>query len=109
MIDLRQGILLSLAIVGMFVLLLIAVFGDKGAADLVHLNQKKKMLMKQNAQLERENIELYREIDRLENDLEYIESVARQELGMVRENEIILKVQEPQKSADAVKQEEDDR
>ena len=109
MIDVRQGILLSLAIIGMFVLLLIAVFGDKGAADLVHLKQKKTMLMKQNAQLERQNIEFYREIDRLENDLEYIESVARQELGMVRENEIILKVQKPPKSADSAKQEADDR
>jgi len=98
MLDLRQGILLSLAIIGMFVLLLIAVFGDKGAADLMQLNQKKTLLMKQNAQLEKENIELYREIDRLENDLEYIESVARQELGMVRENEIIIKVRKPPKS-----------
>jgi len=97
--DLRQGILLSLAIVGMFVLLLIAMFGDKGAADLGQLNQTKTLLIKQNAKLERENIELYREIDRLENDLEFIESVARQELGMVRENEIILKVKKLPKSA----------
>jgi len=100
MMDLRQGILLSLAIVGMFVLLLIAVFGDKGAADLGQLKREKTLLMKQNAQLERENIELYREIDRLENDLDYIESVARQELGMVRENEIILKVRKPLESTE---------
>jgi len=109
MIDIRQGILLSLAIIGMFVLLLIAMFGDKGAADLVQLKQKKTTLMKQNAKLERENIELYREIDRLENDLEYIESVARQELGMVRENEIILKVQKPPKPTETDKQKANDR
>jgi cell division protein FtsB len=38
---------------------------------------------------------LYREIDRVKNDLKYIENVARQELGMVGKDEVILRMEQP--------------
>jgi cell division protein FtsB len=90
--NLKQGILISLAIIGMFLLLLIAVFGDKGAADLMRLRQEKALVIKKSARLEKENQELMRTIDRLKNDLGFIEDVARRELGMVRKDEVILKI-----------------
>jgi cell division protein FtsB len=93
--DLKNGLIFSVIIVGMIVLLFIAVFGDKGAADLSMLRQEKYLIMQKNKRLEAENLELMEQIDRLkENDLGFIESIARQELGMVREDEVILKLPE---------------
>ena len=57
-------------------------------------------LVEENEKLTRENQAISIEIDRLKHDLDYIESIARQELGMIGENEIILKPQtapEPKK------------
>jgi len=96
--DLKNGLIFSVIIVGMIVLLFIAVFGDKGAADLSMLRQEKHLIMQKNKRLEAENLELMEQIDRLkENDLGFIESIARQELGMVREDEVILKLPEKKK------------
>ena len=93
--DLKHGLIFSIIIVGMLVLLFIAVFGDKGAADLSMLRQEQRLIMQKNDRLEAENVELIRQIDRLKNkDLGFIESIARQELGMVRKDEVILKLPE---------------
>ncbi len=40
-----------------------------------------------------ENLSISIEIDRLKHDPEYIENVARKELGMIGEDEVILKPQ----------------
>ncbi len=99
--DLKNGLIFSIVIVGMIVLLFVAVFGDKGAADLSLLRQEKRLIMQQNERLESENRDLMRQIDRLrEDDLGFIEDIARRELGMVREDEVILKLPERQKADD---------
>ena len=99
--DLKNGLIFSVVIVGMIVLLFIAVFGDNGAADLSVLRQEKRLIMQKNERLDAENRDLLRQIDRLkENDLGFIENIARRELGMVREDEVILKLPERQKAED---------
>jgi cell division protein FtsB len=96
--DLKNGLIFSIVIVGMLILLFIAVFGDKGAADLSVLRQEKRLIEQKNARLEAENRELLQKIERLrEKDLGFIESIARQELGMVKKNEVILKLPEKKK------------
>ena len=50
-------------------------------------------LVEENKKLARENQAISVEIDRLKHDPLYIESIARQELGMIGEDEIILKPQ----------------
>jgi cell division protein FtsB len=96
--DLKNGLIFSVIVVGMIVLLFVAVFGDKGAADLSRLRQEKVLLMQKNDRLEAENRDLLRQIDRLKNeDLGFIESIARQELGMVKDNEVILKLPDKKK------------
>lgn len=87
----RQKILLSIAILVLVNLLLIIVFGDNGLVDYHLLKSERNRLVQKNESLSRENLALYREIDRLKNDLSYVENVARQELGMIRKNEIIFK------------------
>ncbi|MFC1814983.1 septum formation initiator family protein [Thermodesulfobacteriota bacterium] len=92
-----EKILLSFAILALFSMLLIIIFGDYGLADFNLLKQERDGLLKKNKQLEQKNLSLYRQIDRLKNDLKYIENVARQELGMVGKDEVIFKLKKPRK------------
>ena len=85
----RQKIFLSIVILVLFSLLLFIMFSDNGLADLFELKSEKGRLLQENARLKRENLTLYRTIERLKNDPEYIESIARKELGMIRKGEII--------------------
>jgi len=87
----RQKILLTIVILVLFSLLLFIMFSDSGLADLFKLKSEKDRLLQENARLKRENLIMYRTIDRLKNDPEYIESIARKELGMIQEGEVILK------------------
>jgi cell division protein FtsB len=82
----------------MFFMLLFILFTDNGYFDLQSLKVEKERLTDRNRRLEHENVVLYREIDRLKNDLEYIESVARRELGMVKKEEMVFKIDEPGKN-----------
>lgn len=91
----RQKILLSIVSLVLFSLLLFIMFSDSGLADLFKLRSEKDRLIQENARLKRENLRLYRTIERLKNDPEYIESIARKELGMIREGEVILKPKPP--------------
>ncbi len=87
----RQKILLSIVIVLLFSLLVFIMFSDSGLADLFKLKSERDRLLQENARLKRENLTMYRMIERLKNDPEYIESIARKELGMIKNGEVILK------------------
>jgi cell division protein FtsB len=87
----KQSILFCTALALMISLLFFIVFGEHGFIDLNSLKAEKFQLNEKNERLSRKNLSLSVEIDRLKHDPHYIESVARQELGMVGENELILK------------------
>jgi len=73
-------------------MLFFIVFGENGLVDLNRLKAERDGLLKKNAELSRKNLSLYHEIERLKNDPKYIEDVARQELGVIGKDEVILKV-----------------
>ena len=73
-------------------MLLFIVFGENSLTDLYQLKIKKDNLSKKNDLLKKENLSLYREIERLKNDPEYVEDVARKELGVIGKDEVIIKV-----------------
>lgn len=87
----KQTIPLSAAILILVSLLFFIVFSEHGLTDLNMLKKEKAQLNKENQALDQKNRALGIEIDRLKHDPEYIESIARQELGMVGEDEVILK------------------
>ena len=89
--DSRQKILLTAAVAAVIVMLFMIVFGDNGLVDLRLLKGKRAQLQVRNAQLAAENLQLHRQIDRLKHDPAYIESIARQELGMIAPDEVIIK------------------
>ncbi len=75
----------------MFNMFLFIIFCDNGLVDLYRFRAKKESLEIRNKNTAMENIRLHRLIKRLTNDPAYIESVARNELGMIGENDIIVK------------------
>ena len=89
----KQGIFLSIAGLLLCSLLFFIIFGEYGYIDLTVLKTERDQLFEKNEQLTNENISLSTEIDRLKNDPKYIDNIARQELGMVAEDELILKPQ----------------
>jgi cell division protein FtsB len=79
----------------MFSIFLFILFGDDGLFDLRWLKTENTRLIERNLKLEQENLVLYREIDRLKNDLKYIENIARHELGMIGKGEVVVKLNDP--------------
>ena len=90
--NLKKNILLVVAIISMFLMLAFIVVGKKGLTDLYKLKTKRDNLVRKNEELTKKNLSLYREIDRMKNDPKYVESVARQELGVIGKDEVIIKV-----------------
>lgn len=87
----RQKIILVIVAIAMCHLLLVVLFGDNGLLELNRKHDTYQRLLEENGRMTRENLKMYRTIDRLENDPAFIESIARQELGMVRPDELIFK------------------
>ena len=87
----KQSVLLSIAALALACLLFFIIFGEHGLIDLNSLKNERNQLAEKSKELTRKNLSLSVEIDRLKHDPKYIENVARQELGMVGEDELILK------------------
>ena len=87
--------LLKVAFYGVVILLCLylgqIVFGNQGFFDLQQLQSELATLKEENAKLKQKNQTLYRTVQRLKNDPEYIEHVARQELQMIGEDEVVFK------------------
>ncbi|OGW75092.1 MAG: hypothetical protein A2Z72_05595 [Omnitrophica bacterium RBG_13_46_9] len=62
-----------------------------GFSKLQELKEKNRNLEKRIEILKKSNEELKKEKERLERDPSYVEKIAREKLGMVRKDEIILK------------------
>lgn len=101
-----QKILLSLVTLILLNILLVIVFGDRGLVEVSRLKGERDRLLQDNRDLKQQNQSLRREIDRLKTDPAYIEHVARQELGMIGRDEVIVRFNDPaQKKPPARKKE----
>lgn len=87
---LRQKIMVVGTLAIMLNLMLWIVFGDNGWVELSRLKEEKQVVVEQNETLAAENVDLYRIIQRLKHDPVYIESVARNELGMVGKEDVVI-------------------
>ena len=88
--SLRQKIVVAGVVVVLFNLVLLIVFGDDGFVELSRLRAKEQLMTQRNEALAGENVSLYRTIGRLKSDPVYIESVARNELGMIGKDDIVI-------------------
>jgi cell division protein FtsB len=83
----KRFLLLAL---GFFLILgLITFFGENGILHLLGLKKEMGRIKEANLQLVKENEELKEEVRKLKQEKKYIEEIARKELGMVKEGEII--------------------
>ncbi len=69
-----------------------AIFGERGVIRIVQAEKQKQRLEAELVALQQEQQELREEIDRLKHDKDYWEQLARKNLGMVREGELIYHI-----------------
>ena len=66
-------------------------FGERGLVHLYQMDKERQARLEKARQLERENKQFLEEIDRLRTDKEYLESLGRRELGLIKEGEILYR------------------
>ena len=66
-------------------------FGDRGFIHLYRMEKERQAYVERIRILEEENRKLLGQINKLRSDEEYIESEARKELGLLKENEVIYR------------------
>lgn len=66
-------------------------FGERGFVHLYRMDKERQIRLEKARQLERENKELLEEIARLRTDKDYLESLGRRELGLIKEGEILYR------------------
>lgn len=68
-----------------------AIFGNNGLRDVLKIKEEKKGIVTENNALKKENEALGTEKELLSSDKNYIARVAREELGMIGEDEFLYK------------------
>ena len=66
-------------------------FGDRGLIHLYRTEMDRQIHLDKIRQLAAENQVLLEEVHRLRTDMEYVESVARRELNLIKKNEVIYR------------------
>lgn len=87
----KHNILLSISILLLLGFFFFIIVSEHGLADLRYIKKERDRLVEENQKRTATNQAISVEIHRLKHDPAYIESIARQELGMIGEDEIILK------------------
>jgi len=77
------------------ILAFLTFFGDKGILHLLRLQKELVQIKEMNTKMEEENRHLKEEVNRLKHEKRYIEEIARKELGMVKEGEILYQFDLP--------------
>ena len=93
--SIKQKILFTLAMIVVVSTSLLIIFGENGLNDFHRMSIRHQQLQNDNEAITLENARLYRQINRLKNDPGFIESIARQELGMIGRREVIVKPIKP--------------
>ena len=87
--EMKKKRLLLLILISLLILGLLTFFGEKGILHLLHLQKELVRIKEKNIKLDEENQKLREEVKNLQSDKRCIEEIARKELGMVKEGEII--------------------
>lgn len=67
-----------------------SLFGEKGVIKIIQLKRERDRIISDVSCMQEENKRLQEEIRRLREDSRYLESVARRDLGLIKENEILF-------------------
>ena len=88
--SLKEKGFFSIVFLVLFSIFVMAVLGENGLLDLYRFKKEHAELIEANKEIARENKSYLNEINRLKNDLVYVESVARKDLGFITNEEIIF-------------------
>jgi len=82
-----------LLLMGSFILILgfLIFFGDKGILHRLRLQKELDRSKEANTKMAEDNQKLKEEVKRLQTEKKYIEEIARKELGMAKQGEIIYR------------------
>lgn len=78
-------------VVFIFVMSMLIIFGKRGLVDNYAMKERLMALKKGNQDISLENKELSKKVILLRGDLQYLEMLARNELGMVRKGDLIYR------------------
>ncbi|BBP45922.1 hypothetical protein THMIRHAS_12950 [Thiosulfatimonas sediminis] len=87
----RKFIIIGLAVLCVYFLLRL-LFADSGFSGLWSNQQDVQAIKQELAKLEAENIRLKQKINALHNSTDGIETLARENLGMIKKNEVFIEV-----------------
>lgn len=97
----KEKLIFTTGMVLLFAFLFVIAFSEKGAVDLYQLHLKKVRIERLGVDLQKQNRALYDNIQRLKNDGEYIENIARTELGMVGKDEMVYQFKKKEQPKEA--------
>lgn len=80
---------LSFSALFIFIVFFFITFGKLSIIKIYHLTKDRNTIQAYNKRIKAENIRLKEEISSIKRDGKYIENIARQRLGLVKEDEII--------------------
>ncbi len=75
----------------LFALFFVTIFSHNGILDYYHLSKEKQLIVMDIKKIEEKNLNFSRQINRLTNDKDYIEHVAKHEFGMAAADEYVFK------------------
>ena len=78
-------------VVFVFVMSMLITFGKRGLVDNYAMKERLMALKKSNQDISLENKELSRKVTLLSGNLQYVEMLARNELGMVRKGDLVYR------------------
>ncbi len=67
-------------------------FKKRGIKDYIVMHKRLEKLVEENRKIKKENELLKSEVKRLKSDLKYIEKIAREKYNMIKEDEILIKI-----------------
>jgi cell division protein FtsB len=76
----------------LFLMALLITFGNRGVVDNYLMGKRMSQLNAENDDLTAQNKELWKKILLLRSDSAYIESIARNELGMVKKGDVVYRL-----------------
>jgi cell division protein FtsB len=78
-------------VVFIFVMSMLIIFGKRGLIDNYSMKERLMSLKKSNQDISLENKELNKKVMLLRGDLQYMETLVRNELGMVRKGDLVYR------------------
>jgi cell division protein FtsB len=79
------------------ILLGLTIFGQRGLLHMFRIKEELKTLEEHNKQLKAENQALKKKIEQLKSNHKYLEDLARDELGLAKQDELIYELKKKQK------------